>query len=154
MTALRSWAKRSGWDIDDLTPSQALDLMLDWYANERCADAYPIDEDGDGVLIQWGTYGFDAPPTFHFDVTRQFITAERWISRRLRRVSSRDTALWHLHLTLHFAEAVETKDLSDSLWLFDPNETSAARADVTERGVMDVLGDRRPTTIELTFERV
>ena len=77
-----------------------MEFILAWHANERFDDAYPLDEDGDGVLIQWGTYRWDAARTRQFDVTRQLTTAEGPIARLLRRRTD-DVSLWQVSLPLH-----------------------------------------------------
>ena len=74
-----------------------MEFILAWHANERFDDAYPLDEDGDGVLIQWGTYRWDAARTRQFDVTRQLTTAEGPIARLLRRRTD-DVSLWQVSL--------------------------------------------------------
>lgn len=128
---LLTWATERGLDIVALDARQALDLVLDWYARERADDAEPVDEDGDGILVQWGTYAFDAPPTFQFDVTRQFITAAA--------DEPDETEIWQLHLTVHYPASDATESASGEVWHFDPDAAASTRNAVAELGVLDLL---------------
>lgn len=129
-----------------------MNFVLDWHASERFRDAYPLDEDGDGVLIQWGTYAWDASRTFQFDVTRQLTTAEGWFARLVRRRTD-DVSLWQVHVTLHYSAELETDGVEGSLWVFGPNDAAAARTEVTKRGVFDLLSGRTPLRVEVSFEQ-
>ncbi|MEO0604839.1 MAG: hypothetical protein AAF211_25630 [Myxococcota bacterium] len=56
------------------TPQDALVAVARHYRAVRQATA-PLDEDGDMLLFEWGTYGFDdAPERFLVLLTRQLLT--------------------------------------------------------------------------------
>lgn len=88
--------------------------MVDFYLVER-ADDVDIDADGGMLLLQWGSDSF-AEPTFQYDITRQFISAED---------DDDDASIWQLSLCLHF-------DLDESLraigsgnrWCYRPDDVS------------------------------
>lgn len=86
-----------GWALGTLTVDQGVAAMLEFYREHR-AQHTDIDEDGDGLLLQWGDG--------QLDVTRQLI-----------RSGSPDNPIRQLSLTF----AIET-DLADSgnEWYFDP----------------------------------
>jgi len=128
---LLTWATERGLDIVALDARKALDLVLDWYARERADDAEPVDEDGDGILIQWGTHAFTAPPTFQFDVTRQFITEAA--------DEPDENEIWQLHLTLHYPANEATEFANGEVWHFDPDTAISARDAVAEQGILDLL---------------
>ncbi|OJF15430.1 hypothetical protein BG844_04785 [Couchioplanes caeruleus subsp. caeruleus] len=76
--------------------------------------ALPVDgvgrpeEDGDGVLAQFGTFDFRGRPEFSADLTRQLIDA-----------SDEDAPMWQLSCTLHWASSTDTELLrSGHLWSF------------------------------------
>ncbi len=66
---------QSGIAVSALTPVQAVRLALDFYTEVR-ADGCELDEDGDMLLFQWGTYDLGQGRAFQFDITRQFIVSE------------------------------------------------------------------------------
>jgi hypothetical protein len=65
---------QSGSTVSKLTPTGGIHLMLNFYKEIR-ADNCPIDEDGDMLLYQWGTYNWGEATYFQFDITRQFVEA-------------------------------------------------------------------------------
>ena len=117
--SLRARAETQHVDIESLDARGALDLMLDWYSEVRSEDAYPLDDDGDGMLIQWGTFDFETQPIFQFDVARQFICSDE--------EEPEEDAIWQLHLTLHYAAEELTSEVAGDLWIFDPAECTSAR---------------------------
>jgi hypothetical protein len=71
-------------------------------------DAAPPEQDGDGILAQFGTHDFRGRPEFLADLTRQFITAGR-----------EEQSLWQLSCTFHWPCSEATDALaSGSLWSF------------------------------------
>lgn len=71
-------------------------------------DAAPADEDGDGVLAQFGTYSFRGPREFSADLTRQFI--ER---------GDQDAPIWQLSCSFHWEPTPEADALgSGEQWSF------------------------------------
>jgi hypothetical protein len=71
-------------------------------------DAAPHDEDGDGILAQFGTYDLGGQREFSVDFTRQFITA-----------GSEDLPVWQLNCTFFWASSEATDALaSGHLWSF------------------------------------
>lgn len=68
----------------------------------------PGDEDGDGVLAQFGTRDLGGHRRFEVDLTRQFIEA-----------GGSDAAMWQLSCTLWWSSRPQTDALaSGSLWSF------------------------------------
>lgn len=86
--------------------STLLDVFLP-FARIPAEDAAPIDEDGDGILAQFGSYDFRGRPEFQVDLTRQFIEPNE------------DPVMWQLHCTMYWASTPETDALgSGDLWSF------------------------------------
>lgn len=67
--------KKVGISIGALTPAQGIRLALDFYKDVR-ADGCEMDNDGDMLLFQWGTYHRGQGRAFQFDITRQFIISK------------------------------------------------------------------------------
>jgi hypothetical protein len=71
---LRELLAQAGVDLD--SPS-ADDVERTWqvmrrFAAESVQDAMPREQDGDGILAQYGTYDWGDGPRFSLDMTRQF----------------------------------------------------------------------------------
>ncbi|WP_412747785.1 hypothetical protein [Krasilnikovia sp. M28-CT-15] len=80
----------------------------------RCFAGLPVDgvappeEDGDGVLAQFGTYDFRGRSEFSTDLTRQFVEA-----------GDEDAPMWQLSCTLYWPAGAETESLAfGHLWSF------------------------------------
>lgn len=79
------------------------------FCDEPCSDSLPESEDGDALLLQYGSSDdVNGQPTFHIDAVRQL---------------TKDSAaqqIYQLHLTMRWPADDETKALgSHSAWLFD-----------------------------------
>lgn len=58
----------NGTKLAEIRPEEGVGAMLEFYRDVR-AEGCEVDQDGDMLLYQWGTYG----KTFQLDLTRQFI---------------------------------------------------------------------------------
>ena len=68
----------------------------------------PADDDGDGVLAQFGTFGFRGRPEFSADLTRQWAGA-----------ADEAASTWQLSCTFHWAPDAGTEALAAGhLWDF------------------------------------
>jgi len=80
----------------------SFETMLRFYEEER-VDGCALEEDGDMLLFQWGTYAWSGTERFELDLTRQIIWDDRgWISRALTGFKCDDPAIWQLSLTYQF----------------------------------------------------
>jgi hypothetical protein len=69
-----SLLRGAGVDPDRPSPN---DVAVTWqimrqFAAERVEDCQVPEQDGDGILAQYGTYGWGAGERFELDMTRQF----------------------------------------------------------------------------------
>ncbi len=64
--------------------------MLDFYQKEQ-VEGCAIDQDGDMLLYQWGTYNWGKGKVFEFNITRQLIVEE-----------DEDENIWQLSLIFEF----------------------------------------------------
>ncbi|WP_458690544.1 hypothetical protein [Nocardia tengchongensis] len=69
--AFRRYLDSHGRALDNLDATTAIDSMSGFYADHRVTDV-DLDNDGDMLLFQWGTYG-DDQQEFVYDITRQVI---------------------------------------------------------------------------------
>ncbi|MGN8554026.1 UNVERIFIED_CONTAM: hypothetical protein OHV15_15715 [Microbacterium sp. SLM126] len=145
LDSLRARAECQHVDIESLDARGAMDLVLDWYSAVRSEDAYPLEDDGDGVLIQWGTLDFETPQTFQFDVARQLICADD--------EEPEEDAIWQLHLTLHYEADDATSEVAGDLWVFDPAESTSAREVVARQRVLELLDGRPVIDVVLELDR-
>jgi hypothetical protein len=112
---LRDLLRADGVDPSAPTPT---DFPRTWTTFQRFAsipveDVAGPDEDGDGVLIQFGVYdwGDDAGEHFSFDLTRQFI-----------RLVDDEQAISQLHCTFLYDVTPALRSLpSEELWSFGPD---------------------------------
>jgi hypothetical protein len=142
---LEEYTSRRGLDLTSLDPSGAIDVMIQWYETVRAVDAAPSNEDGDGLLLQSGTYAFEQPETFQYTIIRQFISRD-------------DDAdyIWQLSLTLHYEPSPESRDLEGdkAVWCFTKAEIPTWRATVQESAATEYVVGRRPARATVTFEQV
>ena len=97
---------RSGKATADYVPTTV--EVFRRFAAVPADDAASPDEDGDGVLAQFGTFDFDGVREFWADLTRQFIEADD------------EDVMWQLRCTLHWTPSAETEALgSGYLWSFE-----------------------------------
>ena len=114
--------------------------VVSWYQAER-ADDVALDQDGDALLFQWGTYDSVGGPSFQYDITRQLILEDE-----------EDDAFWQLSVTLHFLPTAETKALgSGNRWCLHPAEADAFRSFVEASGASIHVRGADPARTETRF---
>lgn len=80
------------------------------FAAEPIEDAQPREEDGDGILAQYGVYDWGDGEHFELDMTRQFIFADE---------SGDYDHMAQLHCSFHFKPSDELRALGEAnLWSF------------------------------------
>jgi hypothetical protein len=134
-------AAEHGLDLTSLRAPAAVDLVLGWFERERTDDARPLDEEGDGILFQWGTYGVADSLTFQYDLTRQFIFDD-----------AGEQSVWQLSLTLHFAPTSDTERLgAGSCWCFDPSQTPSFRQGIEASPASACVAAWQPAAVTCDF---
>ncbi|MCS0500630.1 hypothetical protein [Protaetiibacter mangrovi] len=124
---------------------ETLELLCRWYADERADDALAITDDGDGLLVEWGTFAFDGTP-WQFSVTRQFTIWED--------DSDEDVELWQLAITFIFASTSTNETLTDSRWCFDPDDVVAFADSVRTGPAWTAATGDRALASEIDYEQV
>ncbi|NIK55722.1 hypothetical protein [Kribbella shirazensis] len=108
-------------------------------------DAAPVEEDGDAVLAQFGTYDFRSTREFSADLTRQFLEA-----------GDEDSPMWQLSCTFHWDPSPETERLAEgSLWSFGLTLDQFFAEAVALPGWAWALGSlKAPRDLAITLEEV
>ncbi len=126
-----------------LVPAEGIDLMLDFYRDER-AEGGCLDDEGDMLLYQWGTDDWGEGEFFELDITRQFITGDE-----------EDDNIRQLSLTFKFPPDKELRRLAEgNRWCQTPDELKKFRAFVAKTPAYKAVGQHKPAKVELDFERV
>ncbi|GAB1644101.1 hypothetical protein [Krasilnikovia sp. MM14-A1259] len=108
--ALVSMLADAGVNPDAMTPAAVRTTVevFRGFAALPVEGVLPPEEDGDGVLAQFGTYDFRGRPEFSADLTRQFAGA-----------GGVDAPVWQLSCTLYWAAHAATEGLGcGHLWSF------------------------------------
>lgn len=129
--------KSRGANVDTLSVRDGIDAMIDFYQTVR-ADDCAVDNDGDMLLLQWGTYDWGQGPRFELGVTRQFI-----------RDGGEDEDIWQLSLKFLFEpNAIE----SGNRWCASPAELDEFVTFVRTHASQAVAPGARPLGVEVSFE--
>jgi hypothetical protein len=133
--------EKAGKSLARLTPAEGVALMLDFYRDER-AEGCPIDEDGDMLLFQWGTYDWGEGTRFAVDITRQFI----------REGDGSDDFIRQLSLRFLFAPPDGTRALSSgNRWCTVPDGLEEFRSFIDSSPVWPAIDSQNPTKVVLQF---
>lgn len=105
----------------------------------------PPEEDGDGVLAQFGTFDFRGQTEFSADLTRQLIDA-----------GDEDAPMWQLSCTLHWAPSADTELLgSGRLWSFGKTlDEFFAEAVALPGWAWALDGSQAPRDLKITLAEV
>ena len=86
-------------------PDVIIACMLDFYRDERASDCQ-LEDDGDMLLYQWGTYDWGEGRWFDLNITRQFIPED-----------DEDEGMFQLSVTAKYSPTPELEALgSGSRW--------------------------------------
>ncbi|MEV7606069.1 hypothetical protein AB0N65_11575 [Paenarthrobacter sp. NPDC089322] len=112
------------------------------FAAVSASDCAPVDEDGDGILAQFGTYGLRGTQEFSVNLSRQFIE------------TGDDGSIWQLSCTFYWDPTPDTTALgSGSLWSFDTSPEDFFRDAALLAGWKWALGtNQRPISLDVTFD--
>jgi hypothetical protein len=136
-----SFAEARGLDLDHIGSVDAVGLMCDWYEVRR-ADDVTMEDDGDMLLFQWGTYSWDGG-AFSYDLTRQFIVNGE----------EDDDAIFQLSFTLLFDGAGEAASVgSGDRWCSRPEELADFRSFIASSVASAFASSRQPSGTRLMFD--
>lgn len=142
--AFLDFVQSAGYDISELSTSQAVDLMLGFYKEVPAANC-SVENQGDMLLFQWGTYDWGKGKTFNFNITRQFILDG----------TEGDDGMSQLSLTIHF-EPTSTLDAlgSGNRWCSSPEELPEFEKFIHTNNVFGLVKEMKPLQIELSWSKI
>ncbi len=122
------------------TVAANIQAMLDFYAAVR-AESCKIEQDGDALLYQWGTYNWGRGERFELDITRQFGLPD-------------DDEPYQLRLTMRFVPTDELRALGHrNKWCWSPNGLNDFRAFVEASSPYILLSERTPPEVDIGFSQ-
>jgi hypothetical protein len=143
--AFRAFLDDRGTPLEQLDPDDAIDAVLDFYAEQGASDIDDTYGDGDTLLFQWGTYDWGEGPFFQFDLTRQLVSTQ---------TGTDDDAIWQLSLTLHYAPDEENSALGSGDQWADRATAGSLRAYLDVHVVTAYARSHAPERVELLFSQV
>lgn len=139
--ALRTFASAEGVDPLHVTASQLTETMTAWYEAERAEDVV-VEESGDMLLFQWGTYDWGDGEMFEVDLTRQLIA----------KGAADDDAIWQLSWKVLFAPSVATAGLGEgNRWCGRPSEVDAFRGFIGSSDAMRFAASHPALRAEVNY---
>lgn len=132
----------------DLDAPRAEDVPVVWETFQRFAEIEADDAaaEGEGLLVQYGTYNWGAGKNFELDFTRQFTYEE----------DGEYAGMAQLHCTLRFKPKRKLRKLGHAnLWSFELERDEFYARAVALPGFAFVLAERpQPREIEVFFEHI
>lgn len=128
--------------LDQLSIEQGATLMIDFYHHKRFSEC-AIDDDGDMLLFQWGTYDWGEGRFFEFDLTRQFMMGD-----------GDDEDIWQLSLNFKFSpNETLTNIVSGNKWCDDPSRRTLEPFDkyIRDSAAYKIASTFQPERIELSY---
>lgn len=134
----------SGTTTETLQPSAAIRAMSDFYRLDRAEDCH-LDEDGDMLLYQWGTYDWGEGRTFQLEFTRQFI----------ENGTEDDDGISQLALVLHFSPSPELDALeTGNEWCHSLEDLEAFKSHIAASEAYRAVESLKPEKVTLEYAGV
>jgi hypothetical protein len=145
-TSFEQALARQGRSIDDLLPEQALHEMVSFYRAVR-ADDCSLDQDGDMLLLEWGTYDWGDGLHFFCAITRQFMPA-----LAADQQADGDPPMLQLAVRTRFESAPALTALGEgSEWVSTPDEVPRFLETLNQLIPPGSLSQHTVQAVELTF---
>ncbi|MEQ9109117.1 MAG: hypothetical protein RLN84_01005 [Rhodospirillaceae bacterium] len=137
----RAFLKQHRESVPPQKPLAGVSAMSLFYGTVRFPDV-EVEDDGDMLVFQWGTYDWGEGAFFEVDATRQLI----------REVDD-DQRIDQLHLTYRFAPSAPLSELgSGEFWCTSPTNRSEFEAYINNHVVLQVLNPLSSVSSELSME--
>ena len=150
-TSLAAFERRlslGGRSASALTASEGVEAMLAFYAAERC-DGCELEEDGDMLLFQWGTYDWGDAAHFELNITRQLMPGGEGDGDGDEDEDD-DEGILQLSLTFRFPSTAELQGLgSGNEWCDTPSGLPAFRACIDACPAFERVGRQVPSEVAL-----
>ncbi len=139
-TSFRRYLGTRDVRVDDADAIDVITAMIDWYEAERAEDTVAIEDDGDQLLFQWGSYDWGDGPALEIGLSRQLIGLES------------DGPIQQLNLVYRYPASAETVKLyDDAWWCRGPLDVPGFRRDVLATDVARFAARETPTARQLVF---
>jgi hypothetical protein len=114
--------------------------MLDFYRDERVEDC-KIEDDGDMLLYQWGTYDWGQGRWFDLNITRQFIPD-----------GGDDDEIFQLSVTAKYSPAPELDALgSGNKWCESPDKLPHFKEFLDSSAALQFLHQKPCDKVDVSF---
>jgi hypothetical protein len=134
-----------GLELSHLAPNVGFSEMFAFYRDVRPVDCVPIEDDGDMLLYQWGTFDWGQGKYFNLNLTRQFIVEGL----------EDDDAIFQLGLTFFYAPSRVLEALEQgNRWCHSPAELADFEQFVFTSDAYLVGSELTPDKVELLYENV
>jgi hypothetical protein len=142
-TELGTAIAAAGKQLLRLRPCEGIQLMLNFYRTVR-AEGCDMEQDGDMLLFQYGTYERQGKKQFELDITRQLILD-----------GGEDEDIWQLSLRFEFVATpgLETIGNGDQ-WCASLSHVDEFERFTAAHPAMAAVGDREDGQVCLTYECV
>jgi hypothetical protein len=141
LEALQDFASRRGHNLSGDGAAACVAVITDWYESVRAEDVVGLDEDGDMLLFQWGTYDWGEGPFFIYDLTRQLI---------LEGSADDDASIWQLNCELRYSGGPDTEPLGEGgEWCSSPSELDDFRSMIASAAATAYAQTNDPISVEL-----
>jgi hypothetical protein len=143
VNAFEEFVEKRGGSLPALTVHSGIEEMLAFY--ESVLPTGCVNERGDMLLFQWGTYDWGNGKQFEIDITRQFIES----------AAEDDDAISQLHLTFKFSPDKDTAALgAGNRWCKSQSEIRAFREFIMSNPVFRATADLDPPAVSVHHEYV
>ena len=134
----------TGAEIESLPLIDAFTLFMDFYQDSRVVDALPVEDDGDMLLFQWGTYDWGQGRNFDINLTRQVIIPD-----------GEDFDIWQLQLDYRYLpEAKNNLAGRGEKWCEAPKDLPSFRSFIQKSPPISVCSHQHVTSVDLCWEHV
>jgi hypothetical protein len=147
---LVAFRQRVGVQVERMPLPVGFETLIRFYQECRAADALPVEEGGDMLLFQWGTYDWGQGESFEINLTRQII----FPADEADNVSGDDDPeIWQLRLTYYFSPQDALRTLGEgNQWCERPNDLPSFRATVLSSPHVALAAKYDSKHVELLWE--
>jgi len=137
----RQRASKRDLDLNEHPAREGIEALVAFYREARASDV-DVDDDGDMLLFQWGTYDRGDGDYFELNLTRQLTTTE-----------GGDENTWQLSLTYRFEPTDDVEDIDvGHQWCQHPEELDDFVEDIYSSEPFKAVEDLSADEIELSLE--
>ncbi|MDB6122424.1 MAG: hypothetical protein JWQ71_1417 [Pedosphaera sp.] len=135
---------KSGKKVEALTLAEGIQFMMDFYQQVRAEDC-PLEEDGDMLLYEWGTYDADKGRLFQCGITRQFIQAD----------SEGDDGMSQLSLKFYFQPSAASDALeSGNEWCYSPEGVEDFDSFMKGNAAFQAVQSTKPAKVAIEYGEI